>query len=262
MKTKILLMICTFSLFAVNLAYGRWLNGDPLAHKMPSISIYAYCADNPISFSDPTGMTLEERTQAIAYMRSVLKTPHSVLDCSAAVGNAITSAGVEDKKVAHGAEDRNKNGVELIAENTTQIDMEDLEAGNAVTFKSGRSDHKGDDGEFDHIGIVSSVDRDPETNKISNFMVIHSSSSQGIVEQKYDMKKGMPGFQLKNAYKWDTPDSQGNTNTGTSTSTSSSTNTNTGTQTQSKEPLAKQNMKVDLQNLRNTLLTGGTWTHP
>ncbi|WP_374504554.1 RHS repeat domain-containing protein [Flavobacterium sp.] len=36
-------------------ALGRWMNVDPLAHKLPSYSPYAYCLNNPISMVDPDG---------------------------------------------------------------------------------------------------------------------------------------------------------------------------------------------------------------
>jgi RHS repeat-associated protein len=36
-----------------------WLSVDPLAAKYPSLSPYAYCANNPLFFIDPNGMDLE-----------------------------------------------------------------------------------------------------------------------------------------------------------------------------------------------------------
>lgn len=38
---------------------GRWLAVDPLAVKYPSISPYAYVADNPIMFIDPDGRVID-----------------------------------------------------------------------------------------------------------------------------------------------------------------------------------------------------------
>ena len=35
---------------------SSWLAPDPLAHKYTSLSPYAYCAGNPVSFVDPDGM--------------------------------------------------------------------------------------------------------------------------------------------------------------------------------------------------------------
>ena len=37
---------------------GSWLTPDPLAHKYTSLSPYAYCAGNPVSFVDPDGARL------------------------------------------------------------------------------------------------------------------------------------------------------------------------------------------------------------
>jgi RHS repeat-associated protein len=37
-------------------ALGRWMNVDPLAEKMPQWNPYAYTFNNPIMFTDPTGM--------------------------------------------------------------------------------------------------------------------------------------------------------------------------------------------------------------
>src|SRR5690554_2777 len=40
-------------------ALGRWMNVDPLAEAMPSWSSYAYTFNNPVRFTDPTGMIPE-----------------------------------------------------------------------------------------------------------------------------------------------------------------------------------------------------------
>jgi RHS repeat-associated protein len=38
---------------------GRWLSGDPLEAKYPSLCTYVYTANNPIFFIDPDGRTIE-----------------------------------------------------------------------------------------------------------------------------------------------------------------------------------------------------------
>ncbi len=40
-------------------ALGRFTTVDPLAEKYYSWSPYAYCANNPIKFIDPTGMVID-----------------------------------------------------------------------------------------------------------------------------------------------------------------------------------------------------------
>ena len=44
-------------------AIGRFTTIDPAADRYPNISPYAYCANNPIIYIDPTGMYIEEGSQ-------------------------------------------------------------------------------------------------------------------------------------------------------------------------------------------------------
>jgi RHS repeat-associated protein len=39
---------------------GRWWGVDPLSDKYPSLTPYAYCANNPVRYVDPTGMAAED----------------------------------------------------------------------------------------------------------------------------------------------------------------------------------------------------------
>jgi RHS repeat-associated protein len=186
-----------------------FISRDPLFEKYPFMSPYAYCNNNPVIYIDPTGMaaTPPERNAAVKYMRNMAGTPYSKLDCSAAASNAVVSAGVSNPKSGKGV-DGWKNGVALIVGNSRQVDKTEIRVGDMATFKSGRSDHKGKDGEFDHIGVISKINKDDGGNIIS-FDFLHATSSKGIVEQTYDMEKGMSGFELKNFYQWDTPDDNG-----------------------------------------------------
>jgi len=107
------------------------------------------------------------------------------------------------------------NGVAKIANSSTKVDVSEMRVGDAATFKSTRTDHKGKDGEFDHIGIISNINRD-NNNNITSFDVIHASSSKGVIEQTYDMtkKEGMSNYnELRNVYQWDTPGGESSTST-------------------------------------------------
>ena len=80
-----------------------------------------------------------------------------------------------------------------------------MRVGDLATFKSSRSDYKGQNGEYDHIGMISKVNKD-DNGYIISFNVIHATSSNGVMEQTYDMKNGMSKFELRDVYQWDTPD--------------------------------------------------------
>ena len=43
---------------------GRWLRIDPLARKYIGLSPYSYCANNPVNFTDPTGMKIDTLSES------------------------------------------------------------------------------------------------------------------------------------------------------------------------------------------------------
>ncbi|MCB9233302.1 MAG: hypothetical protein H6581_16715 [Bacteroidia bacterium] len=98
------------------------------------------------------------------------------------------------------------NGVSLLASNPDwqKLPLNEVENGDLAIFKTNRSDHQGDEGEFDHIGIITSVNKDEEGNLIS-FDFIHSFLTAPKGPQKYSYKIDEPKswLTLMGAYKWD-----------------------------------------------------------
>ena len=141
-------------------------------------------------------------------MRSNIGTPYQQLDCSAAAANAVVAAGLPNPKTGTGV-DGWDNGVALIVGNSRKVNITEIRVGDMATFRSGRSDHKGENGEYDHIGVISNINRDDKGN-ITSFSFIHATS-KGLIEQTYDMEKGMAGFELRDFYQWDTPDNETST---------------------------------------------------
>ena len=180
---------------------------EPLLDKYLHISPYAYCHWNPINRIDPDGMDDEQRETAVNMANQYVKMnpskssamykwgekggPGQKVDCSGLVSYCVVAGGEKDPN-------RGKdNGVRNIAYNSQKIeDMNDLVAGNLVTFNTG-----GKYGDYSHIGIISDVMRDKE-GKVVGFQFIHSASSTGPTQNNYNdsyWRNRISGF-----YKWDT----------------------------------------------------------
>jgi hypothetical protein len=86
-------------------------------------------------------------------------------------------------------------------------DINLLEDGNYVTFKTDRGDHKGPDGKFDHIGVAYDVVKD-DAGKVVSFKVAHSfgketSPTSGPGVTNYSVASPKDWLELKAAFKWD-----------------------------------------------------------
>jgi len=57
-------------------AIMRFMQIDPMAEKYYSISPYAYCDNNPIRFTDPTGMELDSTTNTHVYVDELIAETH------------------------------------------------------------------------------------------------------------------------------------------------------------------------------------------
>ena len=181
----------------------KWLSVDPLVDKNISTSPYMYCDGNPIIFVDPDGMDEEQREAALtmahryvdmnpgdSYELGARGYPGEKVDCSGMVSRCIIAGGEEDP-IMKGT----GNGVRRIANQAETIeDINDIMAGNLVTFDTGRAA-----GKYSHIGIISDVARDNDGNVVG-FHFIHSGSkgpSIGYSNTNY-WKSRITGF-----YKWD-----------------------------------------------------------
>ncbi len=69
---------------------GAWHNPDRLAGNYPHLSPYAYCANNPLSIIDPTGMIIEDPDNLVETFRN------NILDIISNLKNKINDPGCID----------------------------------------------------------------------------------------------------------------------------------------------------------------------
>lgn len=178
--------------------FGRWATFEYQVYA-GGIAVLGW------SWTEREFITDPERTAAVAAARTKIGTPYGTdpgeIDCSALVDLGTSSAGIKTKQ-GNGVGKWN-NGVALIVGNSRKVSADKIRVGDLATFKSGRSDHKGKDGEFDHIGIISKVGY--VDGKVAGFLMLHAGGS-GVKEVYVDLANGLAGYELKNFYQWDSPD--------------------------------------------------------
>lgn len=102
---------------------------------------------------------------------------------------------------------KSKNTVSLIVANTKPISLGEMEEGSFVTFRTGRKDHQGPNGKYDHIAIVTKIERGDDGN-INGYYFIHSAGN-GAIEMYYDLTKekhtawGNDQLLMTGIWKWD-----------------------------------------------------------
>ncbi len=110
-----------------NSSYSIWLSVDPMSDKYPSLSPYAYCADNPIKLVDPNGREISgpDGPPNNRWMNKVSEMAHTVGN---KVGDELNKL---DFMVMGTAENRFCEGHSDIANQGT-ITKQDIEVGVAV----------------------------------------------------------------------------------------------------------------------------------
>lgn len=140
---------------------GHWLSVDPLAHKYPWLSPYAYCGWNPIKYVDPNGKGPNDRVilaqefvnQTIPYAQQYNKSPDflrtatspealAYMDCSEFVCRVIAGDGITSTIESHNANDLLVN---IMSDETEYIKSDIPQAGDIVLWSK-------------HTGIVESYD--------------------------------------------------------------------------------------------------------
>lgn len=71
-------------------ALTRFMSPDPLADRYPSVSPYAYCANNPLRFTDPSGMKILDIDQEGNILKITDKTPTDIIRIVGDDGRALS----------------------------------------------------------------------------------------------------------------------------------------------------------------------------
>ena len=144
--------------------------------------------------------------------------PGGKIDCSGLVRAAVMAAGYPDPfldpvtglyNAGMPKEDGTgnwQNGVAVLVSNPNWVSkpLNEVISGDMVTFSTTRTNHQGEGGKYDHIGIVNKITAG-EDGKVASFTFIHSSSGNGPSDGTYNIAKPPSWMTASGAYSWDNP---------------------------------------------------------
>ncbi|MDX2062247.1 MAG: RHS repeat-associated core domain-containing protein [Bacteroidia bacterium] len=151
---------------------GRWHSVDPLAEKYLSISPFAYALNNPVIFTDPTGMAVEP---PILTLRASTFAPFNYFGAGAAAGIAKFEGDGENRRFSTSKAAKYKTSAE--------VNLHFTENGKIKTdkIKEGQSLSKG----FDNISSnprwtttgISETTADVSINDKGNTIQLHTEGN-------------------------------------------------------------------------------------
>ena len=201
---------------------GRRWNVDPMPDYWESV--YGVLLSNPIRFTDFYGNTEDERKQAVlkakeyvdknpgnSYQSPGMGNPGEGVDCSGMVRKCVMASGLNDPTKGSTGDGQWNNGVALIANSpmVRQSSISLARIGDIVTLDTDRG--KGENGKYDHIGIITSITTN-DNGEIIGFNFIHSggnpkSGKSGPKENAVKVNgSSYWDKRVRNIYQWDSPD--------------------------------------------------------
>ncbi len=186
LNDKLGLNLYDFGASNYDAAIGRWLNVDPLAELYPNTSPYIYGLNNPVFWTDPTGMTVEPSQKEWDKQKKNVVSERDKLQSKIDGLNAKAAAkGWSAEKLAEKLENKQERVNSL---NGTIGNLDKLEVSDQVyALKSGAGEAWGITFDSSTGNIVFSYDG------TANF--VHETTYGGQFESgdmAFDTKTGMP----------------------------------------------------------------------